>query len=437
MNASRVQPDSYCFKALLWFILLFLLPAAPVSAVGGDDSTTGSSLVLTLGKERVYPGEHVPVTVTMTMQGESVRNISFPEFASSQLEVSEIHQLDQQDGDQSAGMTRYRFGGRLKTVRPGSFTIGPATLSCEVMENAKGSSAFFGGQEPRLVRLESAPANLEVFPLPSKGKPALFSGAVGNFSLSVKTVPSQVAIGEPITVTTMIRGTGSLEDAACPALVDSAMQSFPVHALRSTAELTCEQVVMPQRATSFPPIIWSYFDPDNKTYRVLKGNVDSRVMALPTIINTQPAQITHSAAERKKPFSYLPYFLSIMTLFLLITLSVIWGKRFRKPVPIENPLKHSNSLHEMLLDAEVASSKGDVELFYNIIFEIMRDCVGKYYSSPRCETSGSDSPGYDEIQEITAITAACDKVRYGRIMPNSSAMTADLERLKQLLSNPL
>jgi len=436
VNASRLQPDSYCFKALLWCILLVLLPAAPVSAVG-DDLTTGSSLVLNLGRERVYPGEFVSVTVTMTMQGESVRNISFPEFASSQLEVSEIHQLDQQDGDQSAGMTRYRFGGRLKPVRPGSFTIGPATISCEVMENAKGSSAFFGGQESRLVKLVSAPATLEVLPLPSKGKPAVFSGAVGRFSLSVKTVPSQVAIGEPITVTTKIRGTGSLADAVCPSLVDSAMQSFPVHALRSFAELTCEQVIMPQRATRFPPVIWSYFDPEKKSYRVLKGNVDSRVMALPTIINAQSAQITHSATERQKPFSYIPYFLSIMTLFLLITLSVIWGKRFRKPVPIENPLKHSNSLHEMLLDAEVASSKGDVELFYNIIFEIMQDCVGKYYSLPRGETSGSHSPVNDEKHEIMAITATCDKVRYGRIMPDSSAMTADLERLKQLLSSPL
>lgn len=407
--------------------MLMILMAVPAAVRCEDQTQATNSLVMALGKEKVYPGESVPVTVTLTIHADSVRNIQFPKFATSQLIVSEISQLDQQQTEQ---VIRYRFGGTLWSGKPGKFTIGPATLSCEIMESAKGSSAFFGGQEPRLQKLVSGPATLEVIPLPAKGKPASFSGAIGKFSMSVKTVPSQVAIGEPITITTTICGIGSLTDAVCPALAYPDIKSYPVQARRSSNQLSCEQVLIPQIVTNLPPVVWSYFDPEDGVYRVQSGAVESRVVARPAIPVTQAAQPAHSATDTEKPVSYLWIILAAMTTLILISLLVIRLRSLRKPAPEKTPIKPSCDLDRMLLAAEEAFSNGDVRLFYNIIHVIIQDSVERSYSLYSDKSSASPLRNF----EIMALTMACDKVRYGRIMPDCNAMAADLEKLKQLLS---
>jgi len=94
----------------------------------------------------------------------------------------------------------------------------------------------------------------------------------------------------------------------------------------------------------------------------------------------------------------------------------------------------------MLRAAEDAVSKGDVEKFYNVTFAIIQH-VEKFYNQDTDVISAiqyrSDlSVAVDKLSdiiEIKSISDACDKVRYGRIMPDSIAMSADFEILKRLL----
>lgn len=419
--------------------ILYLVVALPAFA---DEAPEGLALNLNLAAERVYRGESIPVTVTLRNTGLRVRNVGYPRVDMHGLPSVSLGAVEQQQGKSDDGITLYRFTGKVTPSKAGTFTVGPARIECEVMETAQGGAAFFGGMEQRKVSLASAPVTLIVAPLPVTGRPAAFSGAVGSFSLSVTTIPAMVTVGEPVTVTTSIRGTGSLADAACPVLADSNMQIFPVRAMRSTAQLTCEQVVIPSKVHRFPPVVWSYFDPETEGYHVLRANVPSQVVARSNSRAAQNTPIVAHVPATRQTEPVQNYFLALMAGLLLVPVLAVLIGRHRQSTAVKTAIEPSSDLRKMLQAAEAASVKGEVELFYNIAFEIIQNGVEKPDTllpvKSRLSLNRSELPqineNYNNNAEIYAIASACDKVRYGRVMPDSITMAADLERLKQILS---
>jgi hypothetical protein len=47
--------------------------------------------------------------------------------------------------------------------------------------------------------------------LPEEGRPDNYSGAVGQFVFDVKVKPTEVALGDPITITLQITGEGNVD----------------------------------------------------------------------------------------------------------------------------------------------------------------------------------------------------------------------------------
>ena len=81
----------------------------------------------------------------------------------------------------------------------GSYTIGPITLGVQ-------TDPFFGRQ----IKITSKPAEIEVLPLPQEGKPADFSGLVGDFRVSAAAEPLETKLNEPIELKIDIVGEGNL-----------------------------------------------------------------------------------------------------------------------------------------------------------------------------------------------------------------------------------
>ena len=52
---------------------------------------------------------------------------------------------------------------------------------------------------------------MQVLPLPRENVPSGFGGAVGTYSLSLTVSPTNVAMGDPVTVKVQITGYGALE----------------------------------------------------------------------------------------------------------------------------------------------------------------------------------------------------------------------------------
>jgi len=119
------------------------------------------------------------------------------------------------------------------------------------------------------VTLRSQPVHFSILPLPTRGRPAGYSGAVGHFTLSRQATPSVIHSGDPVTVTTRIEGVGNIDSFPCQSILLSGVHSYPPRARRGGDRLACEQVLLPKSATVLviPEARISFFDPEAARYR--------------------------------------------------------------------------------------------------------------------------------------------------------------------------
>jgi len=160
------------------------------------------------------------------------------------------------------------------------------------------SDAFRGGQRSsawRRLLAESNELKIRVRPLPKEGRPDGFKGAVGKFEMTVTVSGRNVQVGEPITLTAIIRGSGYPATIEAPIPKDT--KGFKIYAgdhdtktERSTNKIkvtkTFKILFEPQTtaAKALPKVAFHYFDPQAAKY----------------ITRTfGPTPITVSASDRK------------------------------------------------------------------------------------------------------------------------------------------
>ena len=187
----------------------------------------------------------------------------------------------------NVGFTVVPFSLPLTATRSGAQTLGPitATVVLQVPAERGNRDGFFDPfgmfnrtrNERRALATEAV--QIQVLPLPTEGRPADFSGAVGSFTLDFSAGPTNVAVGDPITIRAQITGRGPIESLKLPD--QSAWRDFKTYPPTTKVELTdalglqgtkfFEEVVVPQNAElkSLPGFAFSYFDPDVKAYRTL------------------------------------------------------------------------------------------------------------------------------------------------------------------------
>lgn len=122
------------------------------------------------------------------------------------------------------------------------------------------------------------PAGVNVLPLPEAGRPPSFSGAVGRFGIAVTAKPTEVAVGDPITLTltiTDLQGGANLETLQPPAVAAQAELTrdfrVPTEAISGVVSGNAKRftlTVRPLRAgiAALPAIEFSAYDPQAKDY---------------------------------------------------------------------------------------------------------------------------------------------------------------------------
>ncbi len=159
---------------------------------------------------------------------------------------------------------------------------GPLTLnSANQLVNLQSGSIGFGlFQTPRIEQLSVTSNTPAVIVRPLPPVPAGFSGAVGQFQLNSKVVPTNAAAGEPITWTLELSGTGNWPDiAGLPQRAVS--RDFNVvqpQARRTPAEgklfdttISEDVVLVPTKEGTYTlgPINFTYFDPVAGDYKTI------------------------------------------------------------------------------------------------------------------------------------------------------------------------
>ncbi|HKQ19109.1 MAG TPA: BatD family protein, partial [Candidatus Eisenbacteria bacterium] len=166
-------------------------------------------------------------------------------------------------------------------TRTGRLTIGPGKVEARVLKriNAPDPWSILGMPD---VRAETIPlttdrASIEVRPLPS-GAPPGFRGAVGRLSLDVRVDRKLAHVGEPVMVTTLIRGEGNLAAAGDPEVrATLPLRSYEVGGGTTTdrlgdrirGERRREVAFVPEVPGSFAiePVRLTWFDPFEERYR--------------------------------------------------------------------------------------------------------------------------------------------------------------------------
>ena len=185
--------------------------------------------------------------------------------------------------------------------KPGTYTLGPGTLSCEVYRKSRQSgnrrrprlpgfpdddffddpfSSFFGGGMNAIpVKLSSKVATVTVKPLPP-GKPASFSGTIGNYRLNVEySDMTKLKKGDPINLIMTVEGAGHLSTVAEPTLsgaegfklFDSEVNLVPLEGGSSLAgKKVFKKMIVPEKAGSIrlPTVEFSFFNPLTGKYEI-------------------------------------------------------------------------------------------------------------------------------------------------------------------------
>ncbi len=162
----------------------------------------------------------------------------------------------------------------------------PTTVKLEAASHLlsiqTGTIGFGIISQPRMepVSVTSDQPTIEVKPLPPA--PAGFTGAVGQFKLTSKVIPERAMVGEPVTWTLELSGTGNWPDIqGLPArdvskdfqVVQPKAKRTPVEGKLFEVTLAEDVVLVPTRAGTYSlgPITFSYFDPQSGSYKTISA----------------------------------------------------------------------------------------------------------------------------------------------------------------------
>jgi hypothetical protein len=248
------------------------------SSEGAVTSTPGAAFIRAVAdKPRVFVGEQVTVTwyLYLTEPQNNFQPITQPRtdgFWSEDL-PSTNPQGRLAFTDKIEGGRRYQVA---VLAAKALFPLEAGKLAVTAMEAEVSQVDFFGRPvHPR--RLKAEPLTIEAVPLPREGQPAGFDpGNVGQFTCEVATDRAAVAVGDAVTLTLTVKGSGNVRNVRLPAL--PALAGWKSYEPKTsvavepgtpvTGTKTVEWLIRPERGgrTIIPAFTLASFDPASKRY---------------------------------------------------------------------------------------------------------------------------------------------------------------------------
>ncbi len=294
--------------------------------------TDDFKLQLELSKDHCYVGEPVILTVTWYI-GKDVKEYEFkmPLLKDESFRIGDPH-VDTQAGKKiyrlrvgdrdvvgqggkgrigDKSYTTIRFEKIMIPLRSGTIPIEPATVACKFLAGYEGRrrmfdddffSDFFGRGRSGIYRTVVVPSNalsLKVSALPKEGRPSNFAGHVGEYEIRADATPTEVSVGDPITLTISVSGPEYLDFVDLPPLdaQPDLVSDFKIPKERATGVISGQSKVFTQTiralspdVTEIPPIELPYFDTGTETYRIAKSQAIPISVKKTRIVTAQDAE---------------------------------------------------------------------------------------------------------------------------------------------------
>ena len=456
-------------------------PNAPKTAQ--DIADESLYLVATLSNDKPYLNQGVLVTYTLYFSPRvyinnfiPVENPTYKNFWSQDLPIKEYETRRTTFKNESFNAVD------LKTVvlypqKSGSLALDPFALELYV-QIPTGRRDFFGDPIMRSATktVKAGDLSINVKDLPEQGKPSNYSGAVGDFKLSVDASRTSLEANESTQIKVKIAGKGNLKLLSVPELsLPSALEKYDpeytddvrVNREGMNGSVSNSYTVVPRYAGSYPvnPIEFTYFDPNSKSYKTLNSDpFDLTVEGSSVLPNTSAsAPIVEKNTPTSSGFKSNAYQTSLVTIvtspwfesntfYIILALLVIIGFTINS---IINALKANlgssdqgtkkalpKKIKALLKRAEKLAKEQNPE-FYSIASEILFSGLEKYSGvdlstaskqerEEKLQTLGADT---NLIERINAINNRILLVRYSGSA--SAPFEEDLKMLHKIIDDLL
>lgn len=411
-------------------------PAAEEAADTGEKRFGFLTVELAANERKhVYVGEIAPVRIRAWLPADSraqLRSGIQPEGKAFTLHnVSGQPQQTQEIKDGKRYLVVTWFGG-MSATKAGKY---PASLSVDANVAVRDTAALkqprrrMGGpfddpffdsvfdqmNTPMIqkdVTLKSDDQEIEVRPLPTEGRPAGFTGAVGDFKFDNAEIPNLWKTGEPQQITARLSGTGNFALMKAPEINPAeAWKTYPGKdeftagdsASFSGSKIFQFSAVPRKGGAQDVALAFSYFDPAAEAYKTITSPVRKIQVAGADIVDVEPAATPVAKEPEKKTASLVAQHMAITSagslvplvsrpaFILLLVLSgvlCVLGKilawlRSRR----EDPKRRAHAAMEMaireaLLAAGQCASARDVAGFFAAARLAIQQRLGALWNQP-------------------------------------------------------
>ncbi len=432
------QPGDYTIPALTADIggekvtsqpvtLKVLKPSAP-SPEAVNSGSELAFLKLVLPRKEVYVGETFTAQLQLHLLNrvQGVGQIQLTGFPADGFNVGKmIEGQRRQTQIGNAVYTVIPVEVALKAIKTGPLTIGPVTFGLVLELPASGRQRdpfdpfnFFSHGEQRQISVATGTETVQSLAVPRENAPADFNGAIGRFTMAMTAGPTNVAAGDPITVKVQISGRGSLDTLTLPD--QPAWHDFktypPTTKVETTDQLglqgtkTFEQIVTPQNADikALPPISFSFFDPEVKTYRTLTQPAVPLVVrpggatVAPTVLASSPArqentpptaqdivpnkQHLGTVAQIAPPLAQQTWFLALQSVPMLAFVSAVVMRRRAENLANNPRLRRQRQVAQIVekgrQDLRRSAAENNSDEFFATLVKLLQEQLGERLDLP-------------------------------------------------------
>jgi hypothetical protein len=205
-----------------------------------------------------------------------------------------------------------RFQKVLIPNRAGHVEIPQGTVVCNAVMGYKqrplypysifDDDLFLGKRTHAILRKVVIPSNkpvLTVLDLPQEGRPPHFTGLVGNYRLEAEAAPTEVRVGDPITLTVRVAGPDYLENIELPPMQAQPQLAgdFKIPVERAAGKIEGRTKVFTQTLRAkhpevemIPPIELPYFDARRGEYAVARTKEIPLSVSSTRVLTAQDAE---------------------------------------------------------------------------------------------------------------------------------------------------
>jgi hypothetical protein len=452
-------------------------PGVPTAAQINSGSQQ-AFMRLVLPDKKVFQGEIVVAQLQLFFR-DDVQNEANFQFTSQTVDGFSVGKIAE------GSRQRMQVGNRIYSVIPasvvltvnrtGTLTAGPFTANVVILTGADqnmGPFGFFGGQQQQ-ISMATEPVTVESLPLPTQNVPANFNGAIGDYTMSMTAGPTNVAVGDPITVDVTISGRGSLDSLAMPALSDwhdfkifsPTSKVQPSDDLGDAGTKKFEVIVTPQNANvhELPELSFSYFNPEDGNYHTLTQPATPLAVAavsatpLPTIATTKQSSTENqtpqdivpireslgAVAQSGPPLITRPSFIALQAVPVLAFIAAfVWRKRTDNLA--NNPrLRRQRAVVQLVANGLNDLNKFAVENnsteFFVLLFRLLQEQLGERLDCPAISITEADvderlvalGAGPDTLNALRELFSACNQARYAPVQTSQelSALAAKFKKV--------